>query len=502
LILTKLINNKFLWYGLAALIAAIYFCALYCLSLNIPIGDDFPAFVDIAPQAIDRSISLKTFLRQINEHRILYNRIWWITGIWIFNSIDFQILLFIGNFSLVFLVVFFLKIQRKYELPSAMVAVFSLLFFSWVGYSNSLCSMMALQNFTFPLLVIVGLWFMIENKQPIKIFLGLGLLTLAFYTTGLGFVAMLFGLVYLFIQKKYKTFWISLAISTFFIGLYFAFYEASSVQSSIFTGISQPLELLKRYLAFLGGVLPISKISPLPECLLGLIVLSMFISAIIRLKSQTPHGLFFIILFFFFLAAVVVLARFELNEYIANRFKIGSIVLFASISVLFIMSFKSNKTQMYLVVGLLFFTGVLNLFSYKSYYDYRLWVDEFAVDLLNVKLNKETIAYQPKGWKYIRNNYYQKDFSEIYKGLYAEYSELPKLPITLSKAELHDYSIHTQSIQNIKEFDRPVVVVLNEDLKPLGFLPIHVGQMICKDPHEIIESNPTSKAYLIDLRLN
>lgn len=500
--MTKLINNRFLWYGLSALIAAIYFYALNCLSLNIPIGDDFPAFVDIAPEAIDRSISLKTFLRQINEHRILYNRLWWITGIWIFNSIDFQILLFIGNFSLVFLVVFLSKIQRKYELPRAMIAVFSLLFFSWVGYSNSLCSMMALQNFTFPLLVICGLWWMVEGKQTFKIILGLGLLTLAFYTTGLGFVAMLFGLVYLFIQRKYRTFWISLAISTFFIGLYFSFYESSSVQSSIFTGLSQPLELLKRYLAFLGGVLPISKISPLPECLLGIIILSMFISAINRLKFQTPHGLFFIILFFFFLAAVVVLARFELNEYIANRFKIGSIVLFASISVLFVMSFKNTKTQTYLVVGLLLFTGVLNLYSYKSYYDYRLWVDEFAIDLLNVKFDRETIAYQPKGRQYIRNNYYQKDFSEIHKGLYAEYSELQKRPITLSKVDLHDYSIHSQSIYNVKEFDRPVVVVLNEDFKPLGFLPIHLGQMICKDPHEIIESNPSFKAYLVDLKLN
>lgn len=497
--MTKLfLSNRKLWFGLALAVLVLYFWALFKLSLNIPIGDDFPAFVDIAPDAIQGELALKTFFKQINEHRILYNRVFWISGIWAFQTIDFKVLLIIGNLSLIGLTWMFVKFQRQLALPAGLILVFANVFFSWVGYSNSLCSMMALQNFTFPLLVMVGLWLMTHVEKPIKVYLGLGLLTLGFYTTGIGFVSLLFGLAYLGFRKKYKLLIWSTIPAALLIFAYFSFYEPSPVQSSIFAGLSQPIELIKRYFAFIGGIIPISALSPIPEVILGVILTGMLLWSIYKLKWDAPHAVVVITFFFMFLAAVVVAARFELNEYIANRFKISSAVLFACITVLFSMTIKGLKLRAFITAGFIGFTGLIAAFSYKSYNDYKFWVDEFAIDLLNVNHGIETTAFLPKKAEHITRSFYQTDFQNVYFGLKESSLNLPGTPVRILPAENSWCKIEGCSEDVLQQMVRPAIRLASADGKTVGYLPIHRAMMACKDTYGILGQKPL-QGFIIDL---
>jgi hypothetical protein len=498
-LISHFISNQKLWLGLAVSVLALYFWALFSLSLNIPIGDDFPAFVDIAPDAVSGKLTARTFFKQINEHRILYNRIFWISGIGLFKAIDFKLLIIIGNLSLIGITWMFIRFQRQLAVPAGMIFVFANLFFSWVGYSNSLCSMMALQNFTFPLLAIAGLWLMTEVEKPNKVFLGLSLLTLAFYTTGLGFVAMLLGLFYLGFRKKYKLLiWASIP-SAIFIFLYFLFFEPSPVQSSIFSGLSQPIELLKRYFAFIGGALPISFLSPIPEVILGVLLTGMLLWSIYSLKWDLPHNLFIITIFFMLLAAVVVAARFELNEYIANRFKINSAVLFASIAILFLKSIHSLKIRAFVTASFIVFTGILLAFSYKSYRDYKFWVDEFAVDLLNVKYGVETTAYLPKKAEHISRSFYNDDFQKLYFGLSESTILQPGEPIQILPAENSWCKIRGVTLYQLHLYNRPAIKITSLFGKTIGYLPIHQQLLSCKDSYGIARDQNQVKCFLVDL---
>ncbi|MEZ5172442.1 MAG: hypothetical protein R2850_02735 [Bacteroidia bacterium] len=467
--------------------------------MNIPIGDDFPAFVDLTPDAVDGHLSLSRFFSQINEHRILYDRIFWIGGLWLFSAVNFKILLLIGNFSLILFVLFFNKIGKELQQNGWMTATMACLFLSWVGYSNSLCSMMALQNFTFPLMVCAGLW-MMSVKQDLKGILGgLFLLALAFFTTGIGFLAMFCGMLVLLIRKMRKEALIATGISLVFVLVYFSFYEKSPVQSSLFAGLSQPVELLTRYFAFIGGILPISALSPLPEAALGLALSASLLYSVIRLGKRLPLHLTAITIFFLLLAAIVVAARFELNEFIANRFKINSAVIFACIVLLLAHALPKNKIRNLFVTGVFLFAAALLMFSYKSYNDYRFWVDEFACDLLNANHGIETTAYQPKGQKYIRASFSDSKFQSVYSGLSEEAILQDLIPARMNGLETGNYSLNTDVLAK-GQISRPVLVCMNEQDDVLGYLPVHFSGMRIIDKHGILKRASGMKLFLGDLR--
>lgn len=486
-------------YALSILVAASYFLTLINLSLNIPIGDDFPAFVDLTPEAVDGNLSLTQFLSQINEHRVLYDRFFWIGGLWLFNAVNFKVLLLIGNLSLIVFVLFFNKIGKEMGQSRWMTAAIACLFFSWVGYSNSLCSMMALQNFTFPLLVCIGLWLLAVKKDLKGILGGLFLLVLAFFTTGIGFLAMLCGALILLFRRMRKEALIVSGISLIFVLIYFSFYEKSPVQSSLFAGLSQPVELLTRYFAFLGGILPISALSPLPEAALGLALAAALVYSVLRLGKRLPLHLTAITIFFLLLAAIVVAARFELNEFIANRFKINSAVIFACITLLLAYALPRNKIRSLFVGGVFLFAAALLMFSYKSFNDYRFWVDEFACDLLNVKHGLETTAYQPKGQAHIRTSFYNSEFQRVYSGIREEKVLKELIPIRLNGPESGNYLLNKDELVKA-QFDRPVLVCTNDQDEVLGFLPLHLSGMRIIDKHGLLKGNSGIKYFLADIR--
>ena len=496
----KLPIPKAIAISISILIVLVYFYSLSNLSLNIPIGDDFPAFVDHTEAAVNGSLNTKAFFSQINEHRILYDRFFWITGLWLFNSVNFQILIFIGNLSLVFLFLFFEKVRTHYALSIWMSPIFALVLFSWVGYSNSLCAMMALQNFGFPFLVCLGLWMMSTSKYHLHILLGLFTLILAFYTTGIGFLAIIFGLASLVIRKLNKALLYCSCISVVFVFLYFAFYEPSPVQSSIFSGLSQPVELLTRYFAFVGGILPISALSPLPEAALGLMLFGVLLFALLRLKNQLPHSLLLITTFFLLLAAIVVAARFDLNEYIANRFKINSAIIFICIVLLFIKALPKNSIRFLSLSAILLFTAALNLFNYKSYNDYRFWVDEFATDLLNVNYGVETTAFQPKGKDYIRSSFYNRAFQNVYSGLKEDEVLKQNLPIQLKESGSNSFMIEGWGNSMFSEMSRPAVRIAKSSGETLAYLPLNFQNGICRDVSGIIQSSAGCTFFLVDLK--
>jgi hypothetical protein len=493
------IHNRLIWIVLSSCLAIVYFFTLQSVSLNIPIGDDFPAFVDITPEAVKGTLTLSDFFSQINEHRIVYDRVFWIGGIWIFNVVDFKILTLIGNFSLLLIALFFCGIQSKYKLPAGLILVFSFLFLSWVGYSNSLCSMMALQNFTFPLLIISGLWKMVNGQKLFDVLIGLLLLTVGFYTTGLGFVAIIMGLIYLLYKKQHRALIIGSVISFFSIAVYFLYYTPSPVQSNLFAGLSNPVELIKRYLAFIGGILPISGLSPLPEIILGVFLLALFSWSLFRLRAKTPHDLLIILLFYLFLAAVVVLSRFELNEYIANRFKINSAIIFAGISLLFILAIQNTMFRAIFTALLIVFTGLLNAFSYKSINDYRFWVDEFATDLLNVNHGINTTAFLPKKGNYIRNSFYNEEFQMVYSGLKETEVLKTSIQIDLNQNSVGQYQINDWEDIRTRSIKRPAVMISGSKGNPIAFLPVNHISGFCVDVFGIIESNINCNIFLVNL---
>jgi hypothetical protein len=459
--------RNFIQFG-CLFIVSVFFIFWNDISRNIPISDDFPAFVDFIIRYNSVGVSLQDFISQINEHRLLYDRLWLYFFLIIAGTVNFKILSLIGNLSLVVLFIFLSRRAAKESLNPLISLIFSSLIFSPLHFDNAFCAMMSLQNFTFPLLILIGLYLLIEKQSHIYLFLSYLLISLAFYTTAIGFVAFLIGGLVLLYQKRKADLIIWLTISAAIVTLYFASYISPPLQGNPIEAFMHPHILFFRFFAFLGAAIPISVLSPIPEFILGIGIFSIAVISLFRMRRELHLYWVSAFIFFLIIAAAVSIGRFQLNEFISTRFKINS-VCFISISlILYLKSYGSNGLFPRIILyGSSIFFLASTAFSYRAFSDYKYWVDSYAADLMNIQNGLPSTIFLPKKTDYLRPRFTSKYFLDSYKpqSAYLHPSKQPvlkKFDLNYIENSEHWKVMNPAQFENLKD---PFAVFIMNDSK-------------------------------------
>ena len=115
------------------------------------------------------SDKIKFFFKQHNEHRILYDKLWFYIVYW-FNpeGLDFNILSLIGTLSLVGIVAFYFFKLKKHYSDYILLFPVSVFIINLALWENITFSMAGLSNFTFLLFAILSIHFITQENLNSK----------------------------------------------------------------------------------------------------------------------------------------------------------------------------------------------------------------------------------------------------------------------------------------------------------------------------------------------
>jgi hypothetical protein len=256
-----LANIRALDFFLSILMIVFFFWIFLKYTVNVPINDDYSVLHNFNGIINTDSFleKLRLIFAQHNEHRIVYDRIWFIINYEINNQIDFNFLSLIGNLSLIGL--FFLFVKRA-SLSNEYFVVFpiSVLLFNLTFYENMTFSMAALSNFTVVLFSLLSLSFLTAKERTNKRFiLAIAFCFLAIYTQGGGLFVVPVSLLILFLQKDYERLKYYGVFGVLFLLLYFIGYENPISSPSILESfINFKMRSFLFSLAFLGNAFSFS----------------------------------------------------------------------------------------------------------------------------------------------------------------------------------------------------------------------------------------------------
>lgn len=365
-------------FGSLALIVPILIYAWFFsrYAINIPKFDDhaLKAFLMNLEKTDSFRDTVHEFFRQHNEHRIVLDRVFSWLDYQLTGKLNFVHLMILGNLSLVWLLLIFVKTIRNAGGAVWMAVPVSLLLFNLSQWENMLWGMAALQNFTVMTLA-VATFYELSFKNRVG-WLSILLAVLATLTSGNGLLIWPVGLLLIFLRQDYSGVIRWLAALAITIRLYFLGYEKPAGNPP---NQGTLLDQLHGWLLFNGAAgeaFPIRNFL-VPCLLLGLVVLG--ITIVISLASfwKRFQGTRFSSQHLFFLGGaafivgtglIVAFNRvgFGLETLVTSRYKIYSLTLLAFLIVYGIAHTRASQRIM-LVSLTTVFSLLLAFFSYSTY---------------------------------------------------------------------------------------------------------------------------------------
>ena len=374
---------------------------------NVPKWDDHVLrfFLFALDEETSFSGKIYQFVKQHNEHRIVYDRLTAWLDYHLTGKLNFVHLMFIGNLSLLGLVAVFGRVLSQQVPGSAFIrgagvnwrmglvylppVAFLLLNLS--QWENMFWGMAALQNFTVMLWVFLAIYVLAyTNKTGLALVMALA----ATLTSGNGLLVwpVGFGMLLLrtgFAGKKERSallIWISGAILAFV--LYFWGYQKPPGNPPLRSSF---LELIKGWLAFNGSAaeaIPVGPVVGLCVVLGGvclLLVLIICLSIGRKYLNRRPLSS----LDFFFLGAVAFLigtsavvawtrTGFGFNTLITSRYKLYSLLLMAVLYT-YLVSESGTFVKKWVLMGGLLVGSVLTTGSYLTYLGDAIWWRQWSL---------------------------------------------------------------------------------------------------------------------------
>lgn len=341
------------------------------------------------------------FVKQHNEHRIVYDRLVTWLDYHLTGKLNFVHLMFIGNLSLMGLVAVFGRILSQpvgvpdgsfvrgtgvnWRVGLVYLPPVAFLLLNLSHWENMFWGMAALQNFTVMLWVFLAIYVLAYTR---KTGLAIVLALAATLTSGNGLLVWPVGLVLLLLQtgfarkKAYLTivqwlFWAVLAVAG-----YFWQYEKPPgnppLRSSLF-------QFIKGWLAFNGSAAEAIPVGPVVGlCVLaGGICLLLVLAICLAIGRKYLHRKPLSSLDFFFLGAVAFLVGtsvvvawtrtgFGFNTLITSRYKLYSLLLMVVLYTYLVSQAGASLKRWVLMGGLLISSGLM-AGSYLTYLGDTIW---------------------------------------------------------------------------------------------------------------------------------
>jgi hypothetical protein len=251
--------KKYVSYFILTLPAIIFYGLFFKYTINAPINDDYQAVLDSVNKIISTdSISekFKILFAQHNEHRIVYDRLWSIISYKLHYNINFNFLSFIGNLSLLGMV---LILYKRFSLLQKSIVLFlpiTVVLFNISSWENMTFAMASMSNFTVYLFILISLGFITSDTISKKrnLYLAFLFLFLAVMTQGGGLFLIPISLLVLLYKKEYKSAIIFCVLCFGLLALYFYNYQKPPQSMGMFDSIVKfNFDIILFAFAFLGN---------------------------------------------------------------------------------------------------------------------------------------------------------------------------------------------------------------------------------------------------------
>lgn len=365
---------------LAFSVVVYFFVIFFKHTVNIPINDDYDVinnFNDIINQssAVEK---VKLFFLQHNEHRILYDKLWFYVVYW-FNpeGLDFNILSFIGTLSLVGIVAFyFFKLRKQYSDYILLFPV-SVFIINLALWENITFSMAGLSNFTFLLFAILSIHFITqENLNNKKMSFSLLFFFFSIMSQGGGVFVFPVGLMVLFLRKNKIDFLKYFISGTLIIFIYFLDYQKhpSPSLSQVFANL---FEHFKFFIAFLGSAISNYHFFPdnideafFRSSILGFLFFVFYIYLLVSKyfkKNLFNFSIFTLVIIISFVTAITRLNQ-GIHTAVSSRYRLLSVLFLVSLFIFLIEFAKRKKLNVKLVNSVVFLLSLTYLFLFNFNY--------------------------------------------------------------------------------------------------------------------------------------
>ncbi len=382
-------GKKIFLFGVSfsGIIIFIFYYLHFKFTANIPIFDDYDAVIYFLSSFIESntiSDKMMWIITQHREHRYIFPRIFLLIYHFLFEEINFKVIIFIGHIALLgiyFLILktIDLKDRVKNNLDRALIiASVTLLFFNLQYWEGSTWAIASFFFYFGMLFSFISMYLLSKNKNS----LGLPLLfaILSSGTSGNGLLVFVVGAFLIYILKgfsKQLLYWIGAAAVVFV--LYFWNYVSPTDQTPVSVVLLQkPFKLLIFYLSYLGSVFkqvpnygnPVSILS-------GVLFFGLLIFLIIKKYYRSNPAVFGFIVFLFLTMASSSLARVDVG--FISRYKIFSTLLVICFFISFIEIYSVKIKHIHLFVLFLLCVS-FNVFSFIYNFDDMKKMKEVLVE--------------------------------------------------------------------------------------------------------------------------
>ena len=389
-LLKSILLKNTLWGFLIFLPIAFYFYFLSEYSINIPKWDDhaLKAFILDFQNTKGFIPKLQTFFKQHNEHRIAFDRVFTLIVFWIHGSVEYRWLMWVGNFTLLGVLLIFYKIFQKQKHSIAFFVPIPLILFQLQLWENTFWGMAAMQNFGI-IFFIFGLIYLISSQKRLYFYVAILFAFFVTYTSGNGVTAFPICLILLILQRRFKDSIIFSGVAIILVFFYFYHFQMPTNNPSM-KGIGIG-KITFGFFSFLGSVFDLLvyssgriKFTIVLGAIMFLIssliaIYLIFNSKLISKQRNLNQPELFIlgsIMFLIGTALVVTFTRISYGEIglLTSRYKIYSILLLitlylAIISKLDLMQIK--WTAFPLILAAILFNLLANYLNFKEVINFR-----------------------------------------------------------------------------------------------------------------------------------
>ncbi|PMP86071.1 MAG: hypothetical protein C0174_02570 [Thermodesulfobium narugense] len=375
-----------------------YFYTSIKFSVNMPYSDDYDAILDFINKFYthnDLGYRLYLLFSQFHEHRIVFNRLITLFFFNIIGKIDFKILSIVGNFGLLFIILFLIILfKKKYNFKTSEllpVVITMLCFSQWELMSNfPMASIQQYYELLFSIISITAFTY-----EGYGFILGTVFFVIAVFTGGGGLFISPIVLLYLFLTKQYKKFSIFLTASLIIFFIYFPLlhYISPPIKDTLIFCLKNPASLLGYMMIFIASA---AKNYALVFIIAIFLILN-YLWLLRRKLNKENYALILLISFVFLTSLVVGLNRIFLgfDSAMFSRYTIYSLFLFSlSYISLFLNAKNENIRKIITLSGL-----ILSIVLYVS------WIQTAYSELSDKQHMLNTFMsypYQDKAFENIR----------------------------------------------------------------------------------------------------
>ena len=242
------------WLILAALVVAGYFIGIWLYALRAPFGDDFGmiAGAEAFGSAATPSEAWAALAGQHNEHRpVIVRLVFWLVGL-LPGPLNTQLIVLVGNLSLVVMFALLVREGRRVMAPGAFVVVAAVMIFNFGTSEAAIWAITAVQNFGALSIMLVML--VLLSKGGGWSWGALACAVMAVGLQGNNLLAPFLGTAFLLLDKRWAQALVWAAIGAALAVWYLSDFTRASGVSDPMALIGRAPEIIAYALAFCGAV--------------------------------------------------------------------------------------------------------------------------------------------------------------------------------------------------------------------------------------------------------